>query len=187
MRIALAIVGLVDLDDLEAALEGGVGLEVLLVLRPGGGRDGAQLAAGQGRLEQVGGVALPCLAAGADQRVGLVDEQDDRHAATPSPPAMTDLSRFSNSPFTPAPACSRPRSSVRTRDVLAAAAARRPATIRRAKPSTTAVLPTPASPVRIGLFCRRRVRMSMTWRISKSRPMTGSISPLLGPLGQVHA
>ena len=28
--------------------------------------------------------------------------------------AMTDLSRFSNSPLTPAPACSRPRSSVRT-------------------------------------------------------------------------
>ncbi len=27
--------------------------------------------------------------------------------------------------------------------------------MRRAKPSTTAVLPTPASPVRIGLFCRR--------------------------------
>ena len=27
---------------------------------------------------------------------------------------MTDLSRFSNSPLTPAPACNRPRSSVRT-------------------------------------------------------------------------
>ena len=51
-----------------------------------------------------------------------------------------------------------------------------PATMRRANPSTTAVLPTPASPVRIGLFCRRRVRMSITWRISRSRPMTGSIS-----------
>ena len=78
MRIALVDVRLVDLDDLEAALEGGVGLEVLLVLHPGGGRDGAQLAAGQGRLEQVGGVALAGRAAGADQGVGLVDEQDDR-------------------------------------------------------------------------------------------------------------
>ena len=75
----LLLVRLVDLDLLEAALEGGVGLEVLLVLGPGGGRDGAQLAAGQGGLEQVGGVALPGLPAGADQRVGLVDEQDDRH------------------------------------------------------------------------------------------------------------
>ena len=32
--------------------------------------------------------------------------------------AMTDLSRFSNSPLTPAPACSRPRSSVRTATFL---------------------------------------------------------------------
>ena len=49
--------------------------------------------------------------------------------------------------------------------------------MRQAKPSTTAVLPTPASPVRIGLFWRRRVRMSTTWRISTSRPSTGSILP----------
>ena len=50
--------------------------------------------------------------------------------------------------------------------------------MRSAKPSTTAVLPTPASPVRIGLFCRRRMRMSTIWRISSSRPTIGSISPL---------
>ena len=52
-----------------------------------------------------------------------------------------------------------------------------PRAMRSAKPSTTAVLPTPASPVRIGLFWRRRIRMSMIWRISSSRPVTGSISP----------
>ena len=57
--------------------------------------------------------------------------------------------------------------------------------MRSAKPSTTAVLPTPASPVRIGLFCRRRIRMSTTWRISKSRPSTGSILPFLRVLGQI--
>ena len=57
---------LLDLDDLEAPRQRGVLLEVLLVLGPGGGRDGAQLAAGQGRLEQVGGVALARRAAGAD-------------------------------------------------------------------------------------------------------------------------
>ena len=77
------LVGLLDLDDLEPAGEGGVLLEVLLVLGPGGGGDRAELAAGQGRLEQVGGVALAGLAAGADHRVGLVDEQDDRRRATP--------------------------------------------------------------------------------------------------------
>ena len=49
-----------------------------LVLGPGGGGDGAQRTARQGRLEQIGGVALPGLAAGTDQRVRLVDEQDHR-------------------------------------------------------------------------------------------------------------
>ena len=46
-------------------------------------------------------------------------------------------------------------------DVAAAAAARRPERCACAKPSTTAVLPTPASPVRIGLFCRRRISTSI--------------------------
>ena len=75
--------GLLDFDDLEAPGQGGVFLEVLLVFGPGGGGDGAQFAAGQGRLEQVGGVALAGLAAGADHGVGFVDEQDDRAAARP--------------------------------------------------------------------------------------------------------
>ncbi len=74
----LVFVGLFHFDHLEAAGEGGVLLEVLLVFGPGSGSDGAQLATGQGRLEQVGGIVLPGLAAGADQGVGFVDEQDDR-------------------------------------------------------------------------------------------------------------
>ena len=90
--------------------------------------------------------------------------------------SMTDFSRFSNSPFTPAPACSSPRSSVRSVTAFSGSGTS-PAAIRSAKPSTTAVLPTPASPVRMGLFCRRRVRMSMARRISASRPTTGSILP----------
>ena len=44
-------------------------------------RDGAQRAARQRRLQQVGGVAGAGRAAGADQRVRLVDEQDDRRRA----------------------------------------------------------------------------------------------------------
>ena len=71
------LVRLLDLDHLEAAGQGRVLLEVLLVLGPGGGRHRAQLAAGQGRLQQVGRVVLALLAARADQGVGLVDEQDD--------------------------------------------------------------------------------------------------------------
>ena len=89
---------------------------------------------------------------------------------------MTWRSRFSNSPFTPAPACSSPTSSTRTLTSRSGGGTS-PCAMRWAKPSTTAVLPTPASPIRIGLFCRRRISTSITWRISASRPMIGSISP----------
>ena len=40
-----------------------------------------------------------------------------------------------------------------------------------------AVLPTPGSPIRTGLFLVRRLSTWMTRRISSSRPMTGSILP----------
>ena len=41
------------------------------------GTDGTQFAAGQGRLQDVGGIHSPLAAAGTHQRVYLVDEQDD--------------------------------------------------------------------------------------------------------------
>ena len=97
---------------------------------------------------------------------------------------MTWRSRFSNSPFTPAPACSSPTSSTRTLTSRSGGGTS-PCAMRWAKPSTTAVFPTPASPIRIGLFCRRRISTSITWRISASRPMIGSISPRARLLGQV--
>ncbi len=50
-----------------------------------------------------------------------------------------------------------------------------------------AVLPTPGSPMRTGLFLVRRDSTWMTRRISSSRPMTGSILPLAGDLGEVAA
>ncbi len=167
---------LLDLDDLKAAGQRGVLLEIFLVFGPGRRRDRAQLAARQRRLQQVGGVVLARRRAGADDGVRLVDEEDDR------PRARLDLLddrfepvlEFAAAPPRP-PATGRDRACARRR--RAAPAARRPAAMRSAKPSTTAVLPTPASPVRIGLFCRRRVRMSMTWRISLSRPRIGSILP----------
>ncbi|MCY1295431.1 hypothetical protein D9M70_447720 [compost metagenome] len=70
--------GFVHLHDLEAPGQRGVLLDVLLVFRPGGGRHGAQGAAGQRRFQQVGGVSRAGCAARADQGVGFVDEQDDR-------------------------------------------------------------------------------------------------------------
>ncbi len=90
--------------------------------------------------------------------------------------SMTPFSRCSNSPFTPAPASSSPRSRPRS------ATSRRisgtsPWLMRRASPSTTAVLPTPGSPTQRGLFLRRRARMSTIRRISPSRPNTGSMPP----------
>ncbi len=89
---------------------------------------------------------------------------------------MTAFSRFSNSPLTPAPAWSSPRSSPSssTPDRIDGTS---PSTMRSARPSTTAVLPTPASPTTIGLFFLLRPRISIICRISRSRPNTGSISP----------
>ncbi|OWG18428.1 hypothetical protein KDK82_1907 [Delftia sp. K82] len=86
--------------------------------------------------------------------------------------------RFSNSPFMLAPACSRPTSSTRS-STPCSGGGTSPWAMRRARPSTTAVLPTPASPTRMGLFWRRRSRMSTIWRTSSSRPVTGSSSPAL--------
>ena len=50
-------------------------------------------------------------------------------------------------------------------------------TISCAKPSTMALLPTPGSPMRMGLFFFRRPRISVTRIISRSRPTTGSSLP----------
>ena len=70
-------VGLADKDDLEAALQRGVLLDVLAIFVQRGRADGAQLAACQRRLQHVGGVNRAFGRAGAHQRVQLVDEQDD--------------------------------------------------------------------------------------------------------------
>src|SRR5438270_4666218 len=68
---------LVDRDGLEAALEGGVLLQVLAVLVERRGADGLQLAAGEHGLEDRRGVDRSFSGAGADECVQLVDEQDD--------------------------------------------------------------------------------------------------------------
>ena len=67
---------LLDHDRLEAALEGGVALDVLAVLVEGRRADALQLAAGERRLEDVGGIDGTLRGAGADQGVELVDEED---------------------------------------------------------------------------------------------------------------
>ena len=69
--------GLFDLDRLEAALQGGVLLQVLAVLVQRGGADGLQLTPGQHRLEDRRRVDGALGRPGTDEGVDLVDEEDD--------------------------------------------------------------------------------------------------------------
>ena len=89
----------------------------------------------------------------------------------------TALSRSSNSPRYFEPASIAPMSSAQTRLPFRPSGTS-PATIRCASPSTIAVLPTPGSPIRTGLFFVRRESTWITRRISSSRPITGSSFPL---------
>ena len=89
----------------------------------------------------------------------------------------TAFSRSSNSPRYFEPATIAPMSSAMSR-LLRRLSGTSPSTIRRASPSTIAVLPTPGSPMSTGLFLVRRESTWMTRRISSSRPMTGSSLPL---------
>ena len=86
------------------------------------------------------------------------------------------LRRSSNSPRNFAPAIMAPISMAMTFLFLSDSGTS-PLTMRRAKPSTMAVLPTPGSPMSTGLFLVRRESTCMVRRISSSRPMTGSILP----------
>ena len=90
--------------------------------------------------------------------------------------SSTALSRSSNSPRYLAPATIEPMSRLTT--VLSRRlSGTSPATMRWARPSTIAVLPTPGSPMSTGLFLVRRESTCTTRRISLSRPMTGSSWP----------
>ena len=85
----------------------------------------------------------------------------------------TAFRRSSNSPLYLAPATKDPIS--RLKIVLSfRPSGTSPFTILCARPSTTAVLPTPGSPISTGLFLVFRDRIRMAFRISASRPMTGS-------------
>ena len=88
----------------------------------------------------------------------------------------TDLRRSSKSPRYLAPASSAPRSS-ESRRLFFSPSGTSPFTMRCARPSTMAVLPTPGSPISTGLFLVRRCSTWMVRRISSSRPITGSSLP----------
>ena len=98
----------------------------------------------------------------------------------------TAFRRSSNSPRYFAPAMIAPMSSDTTRRSRSDSGTS-PETIRCARPSAIAVLPTPGSPISTGLFFVRRLSTWITRRISSSRPITGSSLPARGGLGQVDA
>ena len=88
----------------------------------------------------------------------------------------TAFRRSSNSPRYLAPANKAPMSSDRMRLFLRFSGTS-PLIMRCARPSTTAVLPTPGGPISTGLFLVRRCNTWTVRRISSSRPMTGSSLP----------
>ena len=90
--------------------------------------------------------------------------------------SITVFSRSSNSPRYFVPAIIPARSSEITRRP-ASVSGTSSLTIRCAMPSTIAVLPTPGSPSRAGLFFVRRERISIVCSISSARPITGSSLP----------
>ena len=90
--------------------------------------------------------------------------------------AIKPVTLDSSSPRSFAPAISKPTSSDTTL-FSSKNAGTSPDTTRIAKPSAMAVLPTPGSPRRIGLFFDRRARICMVRSTSSSRPITGSMFP----------
>ena len=138
--------------------------------------DEAQLAAGEHRLEHVAGVHRALAGgAGTDDRVQLVDEGDDLAVG------CLDLVEHGLEPLLELAAVLRPGEHgaevERVEPLVPQASGTSPSTMRWASPSTTAVLPTPGSPMRTGLFLVRRDSTCTTRRISASRPMTGSSLP----------
>ena len=90
--------------------------------------------------------------------------------------ARTAFRRSSNSPRYLAPATMAARSREMSCFPLRLSGTS-PAIILWARPSTTAVFPTPGSPIRTGLFFVRRESTWLTRRVSASLPITGSNFP----------
>ena len=88
----------------------------------------------------------------------------------------TLFSLSSNSPLYFAPAMSAPMSRLKS-CLLRRFSGTSPRRMRCASPSTMAVFPVPGSPMRIGLFLVRLLRICSTRLISSSLPMTGSSLP----------
>ena len=76
-RDGAGFIGLVNHDHLEAAFQGLILLEVLLILVKGRGTDGAQFATCQGRLEDISGIHRSLALTSPYEGMNLIDEEDD--------------------------------------------------------------------------------------------------------------
>ena len=121
--------------------------------------------------EDAGGVDRALGGPGTDQGVHLVDEQDDVAAGADLLEHLLEALLE----VTAVTAAGNQRAEVRCTSCLSLSVSGTSLrTIICARPSTTAVLPTPGSPMSTGLFLVRRDSTCMTRSISFSRPMTGS-------------
>ena len=149
---------LADLDLLEAARQRAVALERALYSAIRRRADAAQLARGEGGLEDVRGVHRPAAdRAGADDGVDLVDEEDRVRLAS------SERIDDGLQPLLELAAILRAgeqRAHVeRTDDRVLQRGGHLVFVIFSASPSAMAVLPTPGSPTKSGLFLRRRQRI----------------------------
>jgi hypothetical protein len=171
---------LVDEDRLEAPRQRRVLLDMLAVFVERGRADAVQFAAGERGLQQVGRVHRAIGLAGADQRVHLVDEQDDAAGSAAVTSGQHGLQTLLE--LAAIFRAGDQRAHVERQQLLVLqASGTSPLTMRSARPSAIAVLPTPGSPISTGLFLVRRDSTWMVRRISSSRPITGSSLPSRPP------
>ena len=144
---------------LEPALQRLVLLDILAVLVEGGGTDDLDLAAGEGGFRMFARRFMATLLSPAEVTgVDLVNEQDD--VARRLDLAQQALDPLLELAAELVPATRLVRSS-RKISLSCSPAGTCPLAMRSAMPSAMAVLPTPASPMRQGLFFWRRLRIWM--------------------------
>jgi len=108
----------------------------------------------------------------------MIEWSSSMNRITPSREASSTSAfiRFSSSPTTPAPATREDGCRATIRAPFRASGTF-PAAMRWARPSTMAVFPVPAGPIRAGLRLVRRQSVRQTSRISSSLPTTGGSFP----------
>ena len=70
-----------DLDGLETPSQGGIFFKMLLIFVSRRRPDALQIAAGQGRFQDIGGIHSAFYGTGADELMDFIDEEDDRIVA----------------------------------------------------------------------------------------------------------